>query len=544
MYERIRNFCSLATSCLVAAAAGLATVLAPGVAVACGCFAQFNPAVPVVQGGERIIFIERGGGTEMHVGVTYQGDPEEFGWLIPVPQVPDVRLGSERFFDALGAATQPRVQLNPTDFCGGGLTLGCADSESGVVAHRGDTPNDPVISREQVGPFDTVVLDASDRVALQTWLTDNDFFVDEDPSRPILDDYVGPGLSFLALRLAPGAEVGDIQPLVLTFEGEVMTIPLKLTRVGSVPDMPITVWVLGSRRAVPLNYAHVLPNLEHLDWFTAANYMDVVSAAVNEAPDGHGFITELSGPTDQVAPFFETTLPGVGPEQREQLESQTDIGRYMQQLWNFAPIGVTNPVLNAMSPHAPVPPELDIDPIQYLVRLLQDRDYAAHLDRPFDPKAATDAIWNLIVIPEQEANRALSESAWITRMFTTISPDEMTEDPRFGFNPDLPEVSAVLTAAFEPDCDAQPAGWAELDDGRLVYVEPQPDVDFDTPAAVEIQAMGLEGPPRTLVDRRGELSSSDGGCRTAPASDALMLLVVWLTAFAVHRRRLARRQPH
>ena len=29
----------------------------------------------------------------------------------------------------------------------------------------------------------------------------------------------------------------------------------------------------------------------------------------------------------------------------------------------------------------------------------------------------------------------------MTRLFTTLSPEEMTKDPVFSFNPDLPEVS-------------------------------------------------------------------------------------------------------
>jgi hypothetical protein len=66
---------------LVAAVA----VLAPSLALACGCFAAPDPSVPVVQPGERIVFPVTNGEVTAHVQVLdatearLPGDPGPFG---------------------------------------------------------------------------------------------------------------------------------------------------------------------------------------------------------------------------------------------------------------------------------------------------------------------------------------------------------------------------------------------------------------------------------------------------------------------------------
>jgi hypothetical protein len=47
-----------------------------------------------------------------------------------------------------------------------------------------------------------------------------------------------------------------------------------------------------------------------------------------------------------------------------------------------------------------------------------------------------------IAKPGKHGEQVLIEQAYLTRMFTTISPNEMTEDPEFFARPDLPTVNA------------------------------------------------------------------------------------------------------
>lgn len=188
-------------------------VAAPRAAHACGCFAQSNPAVPVIQAGERIVFAQDGAELEMHVQIQYDGQAEEFGWLLPVPEVPELSAGSDDLFATLVATTQPIYALTRNfdfsacrDFGNGNgngsvpsAGDGSADLGAGAV-DMGGGDDSPLVKREFVGPFDSAVLDASDKQAMLSWLEDNDYVVNDDPNDPVIDQYVGEGRYFVALK--------------------------------------------------------------------------------------------------------------------------------------------------------------------------------------------------------------------------------------------------------------------------------------------------------------------------------------------------------
>src|SRR5947209_3400621 len=111
----------LVAATVLAAAATL--VAAAPRASACGCFAPPNPTVAVVQAGEKILFAVDGQTITAHVQIRYQGDAAEFGWLVPLPSVPEVSVGTDELFARLSAATAPSFTLTTrTMRCGGGFT--------------------------------------------------------------------------------------------------------------------------------------------------------------------------------------------------------------------------------------------------------------------------------------------------------------------------------------------------------------------------------------------------------------------------------------
>ena len=48
------------------------------------------------------------------------------------------------------------------------------------------------------------------------------------------------------LKLAPGRDLGDLQPLALTYAADQPGIPIRLTAVTTQPDLGVLIWVLGS----------------------------------------------------------------------------------------------------------------------------------------------------------------------------------------------------------------------------------------------------------------------------------------------------------
>src|SRR5688572_19066524 len=95
----------LAAAATVAGAAALLTST-PRVE-ACGCFAPPDPSVPIVQAGERILFAMEEGRVIAHIQVQYSGPAEEFGWLLPMPAIPDIEIGTDELFTQVTATTQP-----------------------------------------------------------------------------------------------------------------------------------------------------------------------------------------------------------------------------------------------------------------------------------------------------------------------------------------------------------------------------------------------------------------------------------------------------
>ena len=112
-----------------------------------------------------------------------------------------------------------------------------------------------------------------------------------------------------------------------------------------------------------------------------------------------------------------------------------------------------------------------------------------------------------VVAPGKHAVDLLNQWPYLTRMYTTISPDEMMEDPIFRQNPNLPEVTALRQATRLLRCDGH-ATWT-LPDGRVVFVPnngPWPDFDAELPYEEEVQQTGIKGAPMTIVNNTAAIN--------------------------------------
>src|SRR6476646_5077301 len=98
---------TLTTSLLVL---GIALTQA-GDASACGCFTPPDPSVPIVQAGERILFAMSGGQVTAHIQIQYKGTAQDFGWLLPLPSVPTLQVGTDELFTTLTGQTQPKYDF-------------------------------------------------------------------------------------------------------------------------------------------------------------------------------------------------------------------------------------------------------------------------------------------------------------------------------------------------------------------------------------------------------------------------------------------------
>src|SRR5262245_29235149 len=163
--------------CMVAAALAISGIELRRVE-ACGCFTPPDPSVPVVQAGERILFAQDSGKIIAHIQIQYAGEAAEFGWILPLPTVPALELGTDEPFNQLTTQTQPKYRMN-TVFDGNcGVRGGFGGTPTSADSSGGGPPSVPnesgpkniVVIQDAIGPYDYAVLHADNRNEMLRWL--------------------------------------------------------------------------------------------------------------------------------------------------------------------------------------------------------------------------------------------------------------------------------------------------------------------------------------------------------------------------------------
>lgn len=530
----------------------VAGALVPRDARACGGF--FCSTQPIDQAGERIVFGVRDGQVEAHVNIQYEGEAQKFSWVVPVTALPQVSVGSPLLFRYLDGVTQARFSLTwqpnscPFDNFGWPRTGAPEMSDGGGAPGGGGVT---VVSTQEVGPYDVATLSATDATALRTWLADNGYVLTEAGGRA-LEPYVGRDYYFVAVKLQQDKQAGDLRPLVLKFAGQRPCIPIKLTAIAARPDMPIIAYVLADARAVPMNYRHVLINPTRVDWLSGgSNYAQVASAAVDEA-GGRAFLTEFAGSARELASGFEGQTRGSF--------DTTGLASYTHPV-DFADallmrgFGQDPAVQGLLRKYIPMPAALvsqGVTEQQFYnalgaYRSAIDQDP----DRPtFDAAGFTSDLQELIVKPLQASVALVKSYPYLTRLYTTMSAEEMTVDPDFDFNRDAPDVSNLFTA--KASFDSCESDWTkrrvriELPDGRWWITSMGSGGGLTAgPNALRVEQYAEVGAPAVVVDngklvddtlRRLGFGVAGCGCTSADAGVSMLALAL-VGVWSARRRR-------
>lgn len=279
--------------------AALALLAAPAPALACGGF--FCSSAPVDQSAERILFVQEDPQTvSAYVEIKFAGDPETFSWIVPVPAKPDMDVWHGAAFDALDQATQPVFNtpwqcFAPEAAAGGGLD---DDADPAPVN---------VLAREQIGDYDTAVIESSDPRALVEWLRTNGYRITPE-MEPFVALYTAEGMKFTAIKLVAGKGIDSIKPLKMTYPSGGPTVPLRLTSIAAQLEMGVKVWIVGDQRFGPIE------GVENLELDDAelvfdpntfqTNYLPLVARKV-DAAGGRAFFTEYAQPSGPLADQIE-----------------------------------------------------------------------------------------------------------------------------------------------------------------------------------------------------------------------------------------------
>ena len=475
----VRHKLSVLLACAATCVAVLLTVQPD--AAACGGF-FCNPQQPVDQTAENIIFSQNEDGTvSAVVQIRYQGPAEEFAWLLPVSGAPEVGVSSSRVFSRLRSQTDPRYQLDVEVEGTCRSRTDIAEGANNSLGNNGGMNEDDatgsgvdVVDRGSVGPYDytTISVDSADDDPAQAavdWLTQNGYdLTDIGPER--IREYLGAGMNLIAFKLTKNAQSGDIRPVRLRYPSELPMIPIKLTAVAATDDMGVRVWVLGEHRAVAKNYKSLVLNEAAINWLNPnANYNQVVSMAANEA-DGQGFVTQYAQSSSELSEVVFTTGDQTGWERLSQASNWSDNhGELLVYALNR--FRGWDGIRQVIDEAVPLPAGVTVRELGGCPGCYYDSD-----DTEIDglsPQVFIDSMEEHVIEPVQKTQELADSRPYVTRLYTTMSPQEMSLDPVFDFNARLEDVSNIHEATQTVFCSQgyfrSEAPWeVELPSGEVV----------------------------------------------------------------------------
>jgi hypothetical protein len=262
-------------------------------ASACGgCFVMQSETSQVT--GHKMILSVSQAETTLWDQISYSGNPANFAWILPTKGIVKVGLSSDALFQNLDQTTQvtilaPTIQCSPPPGCSG------SGSPSEVPYDSGGGVE--VLAQEVVGPYETTQLEATDPMALKTWLATNGYAIPADVL-PVIDAYVGEKFNFLALKLAPGKDVASMRPVRVTTPGASPVLPLRMVAAGTGATTSISLWVLGEGRYEPANMSSFVIDSSQLiwDWNSKSSNYSLLKKAGFDASLGKAWLVEDAEP--------------------------------------------------------------------------------------------------------------------------------------------------------------------------------------------------------------------------------------------------------
>ncbi len=184
------------------------------------------------------------------LSVSFEGDAEDFAWVIPVPNIPEIAVSEAELFWELSELTATGAPGN-----GGGFWCfgGAAPAPEGGV---------DVIEEEVVGPYATAILSATNATALADWLNANGYVFPEE-GEAIVSEYIGKEWYFVATKINAVEEdtgyalaEGAIEPIMLSFASDDIIYPLRISSLSATDATPpeVLLYVLADHVMVPEQY--------------------------------------------------------------------------------------------------------------------------------------------------------------------------------------------------------------------------------------------------------------------------------------------------
>lgn len=203
-----------------------------------GIFVWKNQEIDILEPEQKGLILFEQRTEDLVLSVKYEGAPDDFGWIVPVPAEPELYAEEAELFEYLSKATQSRQYQRSKRLSRMDATL----SASSVEVHRIET----------VGIYEATVLSAGDPIALRDWLNEREYQLPVNADS-VLRHYTEKGWFFVAFRIHPESIAsvdeksltdGTIQPIRLRFATPRPVFPMFISSLNAGPS-DILVYVLS-----------------------------------------------------------------------------------------------------------------------------------------------------------------------------------------------------------------------------------------------------------------------------------------------------------
>jgi MYXO-CTERM domain-containing protein len=219
----------------------------------------------------QVVMMRKGTRTVLAMENSYQGPPEAFAMVVPVPVVlheGDVKTLTKDVFAHVEQMGAPRlVEYWERDPCAPEELeegrMGKEDRVPAEFSRAGDANNGvKVEAKFAVGEYQIVILSAKDSTGLDTWLRQNKYNIPEG-AEPLLRPYVENGSKFFVAKVDPQkVTIADghavLSPLRVHYDADEFSLPVRLGMANSPGQQDLIVNILApNQRYRVSNYPNV-----------------------------------------------------------------------------------------------------------------------------------------------------------------------------------------------------------------------------------------------------------------------------------------------
>lgn len=222
-----------------------------------------------------VVLMRDGTRTVLSMANNYQGPPQDFAMVVPVPVVlgeADVKVLPAAIFDRVDKLAAPRlVEYWEQDPCAPPAMFYADDEMPSAVSEMaresaGPPPRDLGVTIEaqfEVGEYQVVILSAKDSTGLDTWLRQEQYNIPAG-AQPLLEPYVQGGMKFFVAKVDAKKVKFDAQgmaklsPLRFHYDSPEFALPVRLGLINAGGPQDLLVHVLARNVRYELaNYDNV-----------------------------------------------------------------------------------------------------------------------------------------------------------------------------------------------------------------------------------------------------------------------------------------------